>query len=156
MSSPFHLRCMYQVSIQTGRTHTRDSWNSWNSRTQEGKHLPVVRGLALRIRKYTGDDAQGQGGLSHRMCLGTLRWGHWGMVWFGSGLERTQSPAQGRVLLRRHLTEMGEVKAAAPVRSWECGNVSLSKRLCWPEMLLHYSALRNIFHLRTDTSLKPV
>lgn len=51
---------------------------------------------------------------------------------------------------------MGEVKAAAMSCSQVRGNVSLSKRLCWPEVLLHYSALKNIFYLRTDTGLKPV
>lgn len=76
-----------------------------------------MRGLALKIRKYTGDDAQGWGGLGHGTCLGMLCWGHWGTGRFGSGLERTPTPAQGRVLLRRHLTQMGEVKAAALVCS---------------------------------------
>lgn len=65
-------------------------------------------------------------------------------------------PCTGWDLLRRHLAQMGEVKAAAMSCSQVRGNVSMSKRLCWPEMLLHYSALKNIFHLRTDTSLKPV
>lgn len=65
-------------------------------------------------------------------------------------------PCTGSDLPRRHLTQMGEVQAAAMSCSQVRGNVSLSKRLCWPEMLLHYSALKNIFHLRTDTSLKPV
>lgn len=151
-SSPFHSRCMYQISVQTGRTHTWDRQNGWNARTWDGKHLPVVRGMALRTGKCIKGDAQGLGSLGHGIYLGTLWWDHWGMDHF----RLVTVPCPGSVLLRRHLTRMEEVEMAALDRSWACSNVSLSKSLCQPEILLHYSALRNIFHLKTDTSLKPV
>lgn len=85
--------------------------------------------------------------------MGTLWWGHWGMS-FGSGLQRTLTPAQGPVLLRSLLSQMGEVKAAAPGRPQVCGNVSLSKSPWLARNLTTLFSIKKHFPLKNRHKLE--
>lgn len=119
MSSPFHLRCTYQVSVQTGRTHTRESQNSWSSRTWQVKHLQVVRGLALRISKYRGDDAQGWGGLGLRTCWGMLLRN--GPFWVRTRGDTDPCPGSGPAQKPPNPDGRGESSSSGLFASmWQC------------------------------------
>lgn len=153
---PFPSEVYVSSICQTGRTHTRNSQNSWSSRTWEGKHLPVVPGLALRIRKYMGNDAQGQGSLDHRICLGMLQWCHCGIGCFRYGEDAAPCPGSGAT--QKTLNQDGRGESSSPslfASVWQCfivKNTVLARNVTTLFSIKKHFPLKN--RLKVEASVK--
>lgn len=80
-----------------------------------------MRGMALRIGKCIGGDAQTWGSLGHGIYLGTLWWGHWGMDHFRSGLVTVPCSGSGPAQKTPNPDGRGGSGSPGPFSStWQC------------------------------------